>query len=233
MSAQMGSPEELLGLGESALAQSRWQDAADLFKRAHDADPSGWRAIQGLSISLFWLGRRDDAWVLAQEAYRRFPSDADNEANLRDIAAALGREDELRRILSETPVAAPPAAPQAEPAPIAATGSASACDIGERLLESEKWNDSLPYFLKAIDEDAGQSRAWGGIGISCYRQGLGNAARAFFEMAVRMDPADADSVFNWTELAPAGTSDRDLAMLLDSMGVGRELREKAIEARKG
>lgn len=228
MSAQMGSPEELLGLGESALAQSRWQDAADLFKRAHDADPSGWRAIQGLSISLFWLGRRDDAWVLAQEAYRRFPSDADNEANLRDIAAALGREDELRRILSESPSAPPE---PAESVPAAATGTA--CDIGERLLESEKWNDSLPYFLKAIDEDAGQSRAWGGIGISCYRQGLGNAARAFFEMAVRMDPADADSVFNWTELAPAGASDRDLAMLLDSMGVGRELREKAIEARRG
>lgn len=230
MSAQMGSPEELLGLGESALAQSRWQDAADLFKRAHDADPSGWRAIQGLSISLFWLGRREDAWVLAQEAYRRFPSDADNEANLRDIAEALGREDELRRILSEASAA--PAAVSAESVPTAATGSASACDIGERLLESEKWNDSLPYFLKAIDEDAGQSRAWGGIGISCYRQGLGNAARAFFEMAVRMDPSDADSVFNWTELAPAGTSDRDLAMVLDNMGVGRELRGKAIEARR-
>jgi len=34
MSAQMGSPEELLGLGESALAQSRWQDAADLLGMA-------------------------------------------------------------------------------------------------------------------------------------------------------------------------------------------------------
>ncbi|HQF53780.1 MAG TPA: tetratricopeptide repeat protein [Fibrobacteria bacterium] len=232
MSAQMGSPEELLGLGESALAQSRWQDAADLFKRAHDADPSGWRAIQGLSISLFWLGRRDDAWVLAQEAYRRCPSDPDNEANLRDIASALGCDDQLGRILSEASGAPAPTAPT-EPVQAAADGSTCACDIGERLLESEQWNDSLPYFLKAIDEDAGQSRAWGGIGISCYRQGLGNAARAFFEMAVRMDPADSDSVFNWTELAPAGTSDRDLAMLLDSMGVGRELREKAIEARRG
>lgn len=232
MSAQMGSPEELLGLGEGALAQSRWQDASELFKRAHDADPSGWRAIQGLSISLFWLGRRDDAWVLAQESYRRAPADADNEANLRDIAAALGREDELRRIVSEASVAPSPAA-VSESVPTAGLESAGACDLGERLLESEKWNDSLPYFLKAIDEDAAQSRAWGGIGISCYRQGLGNAARAFFEMAVRMDPSDADSVFNWAELAPAGTSDRDLAMVLDNMGVGRELREKAIEARRG
>ncbi len=232
MSAQMGSPEELLRLGEEALAQSRWQDASDLFKRAHDAEPAGWRAIQGLSISLFWLGRRDDAWVLAQEAYRRAPADADNEANLRDIAVALGRDAELSRIVSEASVVpSPPAAPES----VAPERSqpAGSCDIGERLLESEKWNDSLPHFLKAIDEDAGQSRAWGGIGISCYRQGLGNAARAFFEMAVRMDPADADSVFNWAELAPSSASDRDLAMLLDSMGVGRELREKAIEARRG
>lgn len=232
MSAQMGSPEELLRLGEEALAQSRWQDASDLFKRAHDADPSGWRAIQGLSIALFWLGRRDDAWVLAQEAYRRAPADADNEANLRDIAVALGCDAELDRIVSEASVAPSPAATAESVAP-EPSRPAGPCDIGERLLESEKWNDSLPHFLKAIDEDAGQSRAWGGIGISCYRQGLGNAARAFFEMAVRMDPTDADSVFNWAELAPASTSDRDLAMVLDSMGVGRELREKAIEARRG
>ena len=100
------------------------------------------------------------------------------------------------------------------------------------MLEAGRWNEALPLFLQAIDSDASNARAWGGSGISCFKQGLGNAARAFFEMAVRMDPADSDSVFNWTELAPSGASDRDLAMLLDSMGVGRELREQAIEARR-
>jgi len=230
MSAQVGSRDELLQQGESALAESNWQAASELFKSAYDTDPSSWRAIQGLSIALFWLGRREDAWVLAQESFRRAPEDADNEANLRDIAEAMGLEAALEQILSQAgrlemnkPV---------EPVAGAATDSDS-CDAGERLLGSERWNESVPHFLKAIDEDAGQPRAWGGIGIACYRQGWNNAARAFFEMAVRMDPTDSDSVFNWTELAPPGTSDRDLAVTLDGMGVGRELREKAIESRKG
>lgn len=229
MSAQMGSPEELLGQGEEALGQSRWQDAADLFKRAYDADPEGWRAIQGLSIALFWLGRREDAWVLAQEAFRRGPNDPDNLANLADIAEALGKSDELARIQSETKSVP---APEPAPVPAALPSEANPCDRGEGMLEAGRWNEALPLFLQAIDSDASNARAWGGIGISCFKQGLGNAARAFFEMAVRMDPADSDSVFNWTELAPSGTSDRDLAMLLDSMGVGRELREQAIEARR-
>lgn len=221
MSAQMGSRDDLLRQGEQALTELRWQDASELFKTAYDTDPSEWRAIQGLSIALFWLGRREDAWVLAQEAYRRAPEDADNAANLREIAEATGHDADLGQIMSNVPATEAVVAP-----------AASSCDLGERFLESEKWNDSVPHFLKAIDEDAGQSRAWGGIGIACYRQGWNNAARAFFEMAVRMDPADADSVFNWVELAPSNSSDRDIAMSLDGMGVERALREKAIEARK-
>jgi tetratricopeptide (TPR) repeat protein len=227
MSAQVGSSIELLRSGEQALSQSNWQEASALFKQAYEADPSQWRAIQGLSIALFWLGRRDDAWVLAQESHRQAPHDEDNVANLRDIAQATGRDDELRQILAETDSAAP----ESVESPAKGGTSTEPCVLGERLLGSEKWNDSIPYFLRAIDEDAGQSRAWGGIGIACYRQGWSNAARAFFEMAVRMDPSDEDSVFNWIESVPGGTSDRDLAMTLESMGVERELREKAIEAR--
>lgn len=230
MFAQAGSSNELLQMGEQALAQSKWQEASDLFKKAYDADPTRWQAIQGLSISLFWLGRREDAWVLAKESHQRAPSDPDNIANLTDIAQATGHEDELQRLLATMgPVAAVTESASTGGAPGRIPGP---CDLGERLLGSEKWNDSVPHFLKAIDEDAGESRAWGGIGIACYRQGWGNAARAFFEMAVRMNPADEDSVFNWTELAPTGTSDRDLALNLDNMGVGRDLREKAIEARR-
>jgi tetratricopeptide (TPR) repeat protein len=229
MSAQVGSSIELLRSGEQALSQSNWQEASDQFKKAFDADSSQWRAVQGLSIALFWLGRREDAWVLAQESHRRAPHDEDNVANLRDIAQATGHEDELRQILATVEpdlVATESVQPSARRETPTET-----CALGERLLGSEKWNDSIPYFLKAIDEDAGESRAWGGIGIACYRQGWSNAARAFFEMAVRMNPSDEDAVFNWAESAPEGTSDRDLAMILDSMGVRRELREKAIEAR--
>lgn len=227
MSAQVGSSIELLQSGEQALSQSNWQEASDLFKKAYETDPSQWRAIQGLSIALFWLGRREDAWVLAQESHRQAPHDEDNVANLRDIAQATGHEEELRQILSETVSVA------TETVESSAGGGASTepWALGERLLGSEKWNDSIPYFLKAIDQDAGEARAWGGIGIACYRQGWSNAARAFFEMAVRMDPTDEDSVFNWVESTPPGTGDRDLAMTLEGMGVGRELREKAIEAR--
>ena len=226
MSAPMGSSDELLRMGEEALAQSRWQDASELFKRSYDADPTRWQAIQGLSIALFQMGRREDAWVLAQESHRRSPDDEDNLANLRDIAQALGREDELGQILSGNP-----AADAVAPGP-RETRSEDPCASGEALLSAERWNEALPRFLEALDRDASQPRAWGGIGISCFRQGWPTAARAFFEMAVRMDPADEDSVFNWIEAAPAGASDRDLAMTLESMGVERPLREKAIEARR-
>lgn len=229
MSAQVGSSIELLRSGEQALSQSKWQEASDLFKKAFDGDPSQWRAIQGLSIALFWLGRREDAWVLAQESHRQAPQDEDNVANLRDIAQATGHHDELRQILAEPEIA--PVVTESVHSSTHAAAPTKPCALGERLLGSEKWNDSIPYFLKAIDEDASESRAWGGIGIACYRQGWSNAARAFFEMAVRMNPSDEDSVFNWAESAPEGTSDRDLAITLESMGVGRPLREKAIEGR--
>ena len=226
MSAPMGSSSELLGMGEQALAQSRWQDASELFKRSYDADPTLWQAIQGLSIALFQMGRREDAWVLAQESHRRAPHDEDNLANLRDIAQSLGREDELGQILS----GASGAEVESEPGRGGAPGDP--CAAGEALLAAEKWNEALPRFLEALDRDTSQSRAWGGVGIGCFRQGWPNAARAFFEMAVRMDPSDEDSVFNWIETAPGGASDRDLAMTLDSMGVERQLREKALEARR-
>ncbi len=229
MSAPVGSLEELLRLGEKALDESRWQDAFVLFKTAFEADPTQWRAIQGQSVSLFWMGRREEAWVLAKESYQLAPADPDNEANLRDIAQALGREEEWGQIVSEK--TADGLEKDSRSIRVGSGQELTSCDRGERMLGSEKWNDSLPYFLQAIDEDAGQSRAWGGIGISCYRQGWNRAARAFFEMAIRMDATDADSVFNWVELAPPSSSNQDLVLALDGMGVERSLQLKALEVR--
>jgi Flp pilus assembly protein TadD len=201
--------------GELALSEERWNDAIKSFQAAQQANPRSGMAWQGLSIGYHRLGRLEEAWMAAIQAWQLDPNEPDNEANLSDLARELGRENELARVLAsdESPADA-------------------LCEAGEAQVQSDRHQDALHTFVQALDLDPARARAWSGIGIACFRQGYANASRAFFEMAVRLDPGDEDSVLNWTDTCPPTVSDREIEASLSSMGVGTELLSRALAARR-
>lgn len=107
------------------------------------------------------------------------------------------------------------------------------CRSAEASLESGAFGPALEGFLRAMDADPSSARAWGGIGVGCFRQGLRQSARIFFEMAVRLDPRDEDSALNWAESTGRELSDLEARQFLQQAGVAPDLVEKALEVRKG
>ena len=130
--------------------------------------------------------------------------------HLRDLAQEQGREDELDRLFAPVPLEVQ-----------------SLCASGESRIEADQCPEAVQSFLQALDVDPTFARAWGGIGVACFRQGLNNASRAFFEMAVRLDPHDEDAILNWAETSRARLSLREIDQALESMGVASALRTKA------
>jgi Flp pilus assembly protein TadD len=204
-----------LQAGEKAASEERWLEALDSFGKACAIDPSSCAAFQGLSVAHHRLGHPEEAWEAAVHAWKLDPSDPDSEPNLRDLASEQGREAELERVLSgDRP-----------------GSSADLCSAGEAAVEAGRIPEAVLDFLEAIDADPSGSRAWGGIGIACFRNGWATASRAFFEMAIRLDPSDEDSVLNWTDASSQALSTDQIDRALESMGVSPALRSKAVSSK--
>lgn len=107
------------------------------------------------------------------------------------------------------------------------------CERAEAALESGAFGQAAEGFLRAMDLDPSSARAWGGIGVGCFRQGLRQTARIFFEMAVRLDPADEDSVLNWAESTGQELTADQARAFLEQASVGPALIAKALEVRGG
>jgi len=213
------SVDAYIARGEAAAARGSWVEAKAFFEKARELDPGGWKSLQALGVANFWLGHREEAWKLLVEALRRAPHDEDNAINLLDVARSLGREAEAQALLAAS------GTPASGPAPSPAE---ALCVQGEGLLDAELWREAVHPFLEAIDRDAERSRAWSGLGISCFRNGLKNAGVVFFEMAMRLDPADEDAVLNWAE--SCGKPPEEVRAILESSGVAPALARKALEA---
>ncbi len=212
--------EGYLERGEAAGEKGSWNEARAYFEKARELDPLGWKPLQGLGVAEFWCGRRDEAWDLLMEALRRAPEDPDNATNLLDVARSLGREDEAERILAGLSSSTTPGHHGASPAE-------SVCVRGEELVAAELWKEAQQAFLEAIDRDPSRSRAWSGLGISCFRTGLRTAGTAFFEMAMRLEPDDEDAVLNWAE--SCGRDAEGATQVLREAGVPDALRNKALQ----
>lgn len=221
-----GSPLEthsaaaFLARGEDAAERGSWVEAKAFFEKARQLEPDGWKALQCLGVANFWLDHREEAWSLLVEALRRAPQDPDNATNLLDVGRSLGREQQARDLLADLGGASPsdPAESPAE----------TLCLQGESLLEAELWSQAVQPFLKAIDRDPERSRAWSGLGIACFRDGLKQAGTVFFEMAMRLDPSDEDAVLNWVE--SCGKDPETVRQTLEAAGVPQVILSKALES---
>lgn len=209
-----------LARGEAAAERGSWVEAKAFFEKARELDPTGWKPLQCLGVAHFWLDHREEAWTFLVEALRRAPHDPDNATNLLDVARSLGREAQAAALLEElgrTGAIAEKESP-----------AEALCLQGESLLEAELWSQAVHPFLQAIDADPERSRAWSGLGISCFRDGLKQAGTVFFEMAMRLDPTDEDAVLNWAESCG---KDREIVReTLQTAGVPAGLAAKALEA---
>jgi len=203
--------------GELSAAQEHWDDALVSFQRAKEANPRCGKAWQGLSVVFHRLGRVEDSWTAAIQAWRLDPADPDNMANLSDLARELGREDKLAEVVRDAD----------------ASSASALCISGESQIQGNRPREGLLTFIQALDQDPAMARAWCGIGVACFRQGYINASRAFFEMAVRLDPTDEDSVLNWAETCQETISGEQVVAALSSMGVAAGLLSRAVSLRRG
>lgn len=214
------SASAYLARGEAAAERGSWVEAKAFFEKARELDPAGWKPLQCLGVASFWLDHREDAWTLLVEALRRAPHEPDNATNLLDVARSLGRESQARELLAD--LGRVSAVEETE------SPAEALCLQGEGLLEAELWSQAVHPFLQAIDRDPERSRAWSGLGIACFREGLKQAGTVFFEMAMRLEPADEDAVLNWVE--SCGKDREAVREILQAAGVPSALLAKALEA---
>lgn len=224
MSAEMLPEGSSLSAGEAAILGGRWAEALEHFRVACKGDPSSARAFQGLSVALFWLERREESWEAACKAYDLDPNDVDSRLNLQDLARELGRQEIATKILL-----ASGHDPNPDPS---VSAEINICQQAETFVETAAYERAIQAFIEALDLQPGSPRAWGGLGVACFRKGHRRVSRAFFEMAVRLDPEDSDSVLNLAETTSATVSDKSLAESLSTMGVDPDLVAKALAVRK-
>jgi tetratricopeptide (TPR) repeat protein len=92
--ASPSSPEIHYQLGMVALAENRYQDAEDSFKRAYELNPANSRALMGMVATDMAQHKPDAALALLQVESKKAPNRLDLLVGLGNTAAQAGRYDE-------------------------------------------------------------------------------------------------------------------------------------------
>jgi len=119
-------------------------------------------------------------------------------------------------------LAAEPAAPPAAGAP-AVDGEGTSVDalVARAHLGAVKqdWTYAEALFREALDKDADRADAWRGLGYVLRKQGHVEDARAAYEKALELAPADSETLLGLGETYVALGRASDATVLLERLGI--------------
>ena len=94
VAANPKQPDTLLEIGVLDLMEKRFQEAAESFHRAYDADPSNSRGLLGQAEAMLLLNKPEEAIKLIEAESNKYPNRLDLKRNLADLKGRTGHLDE-------------------------------------------------------------------------------------------------------------------------------------------
>lgn len=176
----------LLNLGRVQQAMGQVSDAERTFARALALSPADEKALLGRGLALFEIGRFDDAETVLRRAGEVDPSRSDALTALGDIARARGAHDALveaagwyRKALARQP-----------------KDTTALCKLGITYAQRGQHPMALQAFSRAHRLEPSLAAAQNGRGSSLLHLGRMREAEIALRDATRLDPSDANPLFN-------------------------------------
>jgi tetratricopeptide (TPR) repeat protein len=165
------------------IAELRGDDerALSLYQRVLAADPAHTDVLSSLGCIHERNERFDDALAAFREALRLKPRDAQLEVNIGIVLDKLGSFEEAGRHFAN----------------VMERGESSGFAfnaLGCHLAHSNKFDEALVYFTKAIECESGNAMYYRNLGLACEKMKLHDRAAEVYERMAAVDPRTTDFV---------------------------------------
>jgi len=179
---------QYVGWGNQMIAAKKYDDALKYFGGAIKADPKNAAAYKGMGYAYVYKGDKAHAVQYLNYAAQLNPSDT----ALKQYVATLGG---------------------GSAAGAGATAGAQAYQNGVRYMQAKQYQYAAYYFNQATQTDAGNAKAWQGLGNAFYAQGNKAKAIEAWDKAVALDPSNTQLASYVASLkgAPAATASAEAA----------------------
>lgn len=197
-----------------AEAQAKYQsgaldDAADLYQKVLERDPSHADALHMLGLLAYQVGQVDAAAALLQQAVTVRQPFADAEANLGTVLMALGRFDDALEALKMAVMHAP-------------ENPAMHFNLGNVHSERQDWPAAQSAYETAVNLDPKQPQAWCQLGLALRQLDDVHGAQNAYEKTLSLEPNHSQALYNLANIH------RDAGHL----GETETLLRRAIKVRK-
>ena len=201
--ASPSSPEIHFQLGMVALAENRYKDAEDSFKRAYELNPANSRGLMGMVETDMAQNKTDAALQMLLAESKKSPNRMDLLVGLGNTAVRAGRYDEAvgyyQRVLDGLD-----------------KNSNSRGEIYLRMGETYRRkgddNNAIAALQKARTALPESEMVLNNLALVLDHGGRRNEARAVYEALVRMDPNNAVALNNLAYLMVETGLDSDVAL---------------------
>jgi tetratricopeptide (TPR) repeat protein len=201
--AAPGSPEIHFQLGMVALAENRYKDAEDSFKKAYELNPANSRGLMGMVETDMAQNKKDAALELLLAESKKAPNRMDLLLGLGNTAVRVGRYDEAigyyQRVLDGMD-----------------KNSSSRGEvylrIGETYRRKGDDNNAIAALQKARTAIPDSEMVLNALALTLDHAGRRNEARSVYEALIRMDPNNAVALNNLAYLMVETGLDSDVAL---------------------
>jgi len=205
LAASPKQPETLLEMGVLNLMEKKYQDAADVFRKAYEADPANARGLLGQAESLILLGRPAEAVKLVETESAKYPQRMDLKRDLADLEKRTGQLD--RAIVDyRTLVEANKDTPRQQ-------GEVYA-RMGETYSRMKDYPKSIEAFRKAKELVPDNVPVLNNLALILDNSGQHVEARKVYELSISKDPNNAEALNNLAYLMAETGGNLDEALTL-------------------
>ena len=169
-------------LGETALGQQKWAEAATELRKCLDLNPHFDQAMLGLARALIFLGKTDEGREWSRKA---IDYNSENYRAWYQLGFIDARTDKKQAIADyEKAVSIQPSF-----APLQR-------DLGQLLYEEGDYSEAAKHLSRAVDLGIKEANLYNSLGISYSRTGRLPAAVASYKQALKLDPKLAQTHLN-------------------------------------
>jgi len=197
------SPEVHFQLGVVALAENRYSDAEQSFKKAYELNPANSRGLMGMVETDMAQNKTDAAMALLKDESKKAPNRMDLLIGLGNTAVRAGRFDEAigyyQRVLDGLDKNS-------------STRGEIYLRIGETYRRKGDDNNAIASLQKARTVLPDSELVLNTLALTLDRSGKSSDARGVYEALIRMDPNNAVALNNLAYLMVETGLDSDVAL---------------------
>ncbi|MCU1261123.1 MAG: Tetratricopeptide 2 repeat protein [Bryobacterales bacterium] len=205
LSANPKQPDTLLEMGVLNLMEKKYQDAADSFHKAYEADPTNTRGLLGEAEALLLLRQPEKAISLIKAETERFPNRLDLRRDLGDMELRTGQFNEAINVYKDL-ITRYKDAPrqQGETWARIAAGYYDLKDVPKSIEAYKKAKDFIPENTTVLNN----------LAILLDNSGQHSEARKVYEQSIKTQPNNPEALNNLAYLMAETGGNLDEALTL-------------------